>query len=266
MNTHRTFSGATYRQGRFSPGQRQLAEEVAVAISYNGSSHAVLMATPDNLEDLVRGFSWTEGLVTSLTQIEEINRVDSKRGIDMQVQLVADVAEKLAQRRRAIAGPVGCGLCGIESLDMAMRDIKPVSASLSLAPIQVGQAVKSLSRAQLLNLQTRAVHAAGWFSPQHGLVTLREDVGRHNALDKLIGALLADGTDVSAGAIVMTSRLSIELVQKAAIVGCGMVISVSAPTAVAVEEAEAANMTLVCRVRDDEFEISTHPERVVGGN
>ncbi|SDR40269.1 FdhD protein [Pseudovibrio sp. Tun.PSC04-5.I4] len=265
MVMHRTFEGAAYKQGRFSPAQRELAEETAVAISCNGSSHAVLMATPADLDDLVIGFSLAERLVSSVDEIEDINRLDCERGIDMQVRFVSDVAGKLAERRRSMVGPVGCGLCGIESLDMAMRDIEPVSAELCLSPEQIANAVHMLTKQQVLNFKTRSVHAAGWYHPTRGLVAAREDVGRHNALDKLIGALAKRGEHIASGAIVMTSRLSIELVQKAAVAGCGMIISISAPTAIAVELADKANITLATVVRDEDFELLTHPQRVAGG-
>jgi FdhD protein len=157
-------------------------------------------------------------------------------------------------------------LCGIESIEEAMRAVAPVTASLTLDAGDVATAVREMTRAQVLNMRTRAVHAAGFYRPGSGFVAIREDVGRHNALDKLAGALAVEGMDMAAGAIVMSSRLSIELVQKAAAAGCGILIAVSAPTTLAVETAERAGITLAAVVRDAEFELFTHPHRITGGD
>lgn len=266
MLTHRPASGTAYRTGRFAASTRELAEEVAVAISYNGTSHAVLMATPADLEDLALGFTLTEGLAASVSEVEEIAIVDCGRGLDLQVSLAGDASARLGERRRSMAGPVGCGLCGIESLEAAMRQISPVAAGVRLAPAEVSRAVAAMATAQALNLRTRAVHAAGFWQGERGLVLVREDVGRHNALDKLIGAAARAGIDMATGAIVLTSRLSIELVQKMAVAGCGILVAVSAPTALAVDEAEAAGITLAGIARGDEFELFTHPQRIIGGS
>jgi len=264
MKTHSTSSPVSYRDGRLTPSQRELADEVPVALTYNGSTHAVLMATPADLEDLAAGFSLTEGIAATPDDIEGIEVVELDKGIDLQIRLAPDASERLRERRRSIAGPVGCGLCGIESLEAAMRDVPPVTAETRLRADDVAGAVRAMGKAQALNLQTRAVHAAGWYHPEKGLAAIREDVGRHNALDKLIGSFSRSGTDLSAGAFVMTSRLSIELIQKTAVAGCGIILAVSAPTALAVAEADTANITLVACARDDGFELFTHPHRIIG--
>ncbi|WP_299808517.1 formate dehydrogenase accessory sulfurtransferase FdhD [uncultured Roseibium sp.] len=264
MKTHSTSSAVSYRDGRFSASSLELADEVPVAISYNGSTHAVLMATPSDLEDLSAGFSLSENIVASPEEIEDIAVVEVDKGIDVQIRLATDATERLRQRRRSIAGPVGCGLCGIESLEEAMREIRPVMAETRLKAENVGDAVRAMGKAQALNLQTRSVHAAGWYHPEKGLTTIREDVGRHNALDKLIGSMSLSGTPASGGAFVMSSRLSIELIQKTAAAGCGIIIAVSAPTALAVSEADGANITLVACARGDSFELFTHPHRIIG--
>ncbi|TYC51290.1 formate dehydrogenase accessory sulfurtransferase FdhD [Rhodobacterales bacterium] len=264
MKTHLPSAPLSYRDGRFAPSQRELADEVPVAISYNGSTYAVLMATPADLEDLGVGFSLSEGIAGTRQDIETVEVVEVEKGLDVQIRLADDAADKLADRRRAIAGPVGCGLCGIESLDAAMRDLEPVTSEARLRAEKVQDAVRAMSRAQALNLRTRSVHAAGFYHPENGLVAIREDVGRHNALDKLIGALSRSDADLSSGAVVMTSRLSIELIQKTAAARCGILIAVSAPTALAVAEADKANITLVACARDDGFELFTHPHRIIG--
>ena len=251
--------------GAFAPGVRQLTEETAIAVSYNGSTHAVLMATPADLDDFAVGFSLTEGVIDGIEVIERIVPVTTDLGIDLQVWLRDDVAERLAARRRSMAGPVGCGLCGVESLDAAMRTLPRLASTRAFAAHEVCDAVTALARSQPLNDETRAVHAAGFFLPERGLVAAREDAGRHNALDKLIGALARDGVDANAGAIVVTSRVSVEIVQKTAMARCGALFAVSAPTALAVRTADAAGIVLAAVVRGSEFELFTHPERIFDG-
>ena len=254
-----------YRNNAFSNGNRTFAEETAIAISYNGSTHAVLMATPQDLSDFAIGFSLTEGIISSAEAIENIELIETPLGIDVQVRLAGDVAAKLAARKRSMAGPVGCGLCGIESLEGAMRQVPKVKTSTLFSPQDIAEAVAQLSANQPINSVTRAVHAAGFYIPGQGLIAVREDVGRHNALDKLIGALAIEGVDAGAGAVVLTSRVSVEMVQKTAIAGAGMIIAVSAPTSLAVQTADRAGIALAAIVRGAEFELFTHIERVGTG-
>ncbi len=265
MTTHHTFDGLAHRGGRYSASTRELAAEMPVAISYNGTSHAVLMATPSDLADLAIGFSLSEGIISSTGEIEDIAIVESGRGLDIQLRLADKAVLRLRERRRSMAGPVGCGLCGIESIEQAMRDVPPVAAQAALSARLIADAVRTMVKAQSLNMRTRSVHAAGFYRPSDGLVAIREDVGRHNALDKLIGATAAGEMHMASGAIVLSSRLSVELVQKTAMAGCGILIAVSAPTALAVETADRANITLVAVVRDAEFELFTNPDRIAGG-
>jgi len=262
MKTHAAFTSLAHRDGHFDADERVLAEERAVAISYNGTTHVVLMATPADLTDLALGFSLTEGIVSGSDQIGDIEAEEGPLGIDLRVWLKDDAASALESRRRNMVGPVGCGLCGIESLEEAMRLAPPVSGGVSLDSGEIAETVAALAAGQSLNARTRSVHAAGFFRPRRGIVALREDVGRHNALDKLVGAVTGDGIDMADGAIVVTSRLSVELVQKCAYGGSGMLIAVSAPTVLAVEMARRANITLVAVVRGGDFEVFTHPERV----
>ena len=260
--THAPVAPLKWNTG-LAPGHRVIPEETAVAIVVNGGTHAVMMATPADLEDFATGFALTEGIVDSLGEIERFEVLEYETGVEARLWVAAGRARALAARRRAMAGPSGCGLCGIESLGEAMRPVRPVAAGLTLSAAQVLEAVASLRPAQSLNALTQAVHAAGLWSPGEGLSLLREDVGRHNALDKLVGAAARQGADTTGAALLLTSRVSIEMVQKAAVLGAGIVIAVSAPTATALRAATAAGITLVAIARADGFEIFTGEERII---
>jgi FdhD protein len=250
-----------WRNGSTLIGERTLAEEVPVAFSYDGATHAVLMATPDDLDDFALGFTYTEGIITATAEIAELAVVSVTDGIMLRMWLTGDRSDVFAARRRRFVGPAGCGMCGLESLAEANRTIPLVSYGLQVSRQDVEEAVAALPARQQLNMQTRAVHAAAFWRPDQSLV-LREDVGRHNALDKLAGALLRKGLPAAEGAIVLSSRISIELVQKAGMMGASIIVGVSAPTALAVRTAEATGLTLVGIARDDGFEVFTHPERI----
>jgi FdhD protein len=242
-------------------GQRTLAEEIPVAFSFDGATYAVLMATPDDLEDFAFGFSHTEGIITAPGEIAELAVVSVADGIVLQMWLTGDRSDAFAARRRRFVGPAGCGMCGLESLAEANRTIPIAGGDLKVSRQDIAEAVAALPASQQLNMQTRAVHAAALWRPSQSLV-LREDVGRHNALDKLAGALLRTSASAAEGVIVLTSRISIELVQKASIMGTAIIVGVSAPTALAVRTADMAGLTLVGVARDDGFEVFTHPERI----
>jgi FdhD protein len=241
---------------------RRVAEETAVALTYNRVTHAVMMATPADLEDFAVGFSRAERIIDTPGDIEEMEAVEAELGIELRMWIAPERMAALEKRRRHIAGPTGCGLCGMDSLADAMRTPPKVPAGPMVTVAQIAAAAASLTPAQTLNHLTHAVHAAGFW--QDGLVALREDVGRHNALDKLTGALLRQGRDPAAGVLVMTSRISVELVQKAAAAGIGVLVAVSAPTALALRVADAAGITLVGVARRDGFEVFTHRERITG--
>ena len=260
----RRFPSLSVRSGQGTEAARLVPEEVPIAFSYGGSTHAVMMATPDDLEDFALGFSLAEGIITGAADVLAIDLVEAGEGIDVQIQLADNTAEALTARRRRMAGPVGCGLCGIESIEQATRAVPSVAdATCRLTSREIGQAMEALGAAQRLTRETRAVHGAGFFrAGSHGLVAMREDVGRHNALDKLCGAVLRAGIESSLGAVVVTSRLSVEMVQKAAALGSPVLIAISAPTALAIRTADAAGMTLIGIARDDDFEIFTRPDRV----
>lgn len=240
--------------------QRCVPEETAVALTYNRLTHAVMMATPADLEDFATGFSLAEGIVTSAADIEEMEAVPAPLGVELRMWIAPERMVALERRRRQSAGPTGCGLCGMDSLADAMRAPDPVTTRRVVRAADVAAAVASIGPHQALNHATRAVHAAGFW--RDGLLLLREDVGRHNALDKLTGALSRAGEDPADGILVMTSRISVELVQKAAMAGIGLLVAISAPTALAIRVADAAGITLVGIARNDGFEVFSHPGRV----
>ena len=244
-------------------GARDIPEEAAVAFTYGSATFAVMMATPQDIEDFAIGFSVTEGIIDVVADITSIEVVWHEQGIEARITLAAPRGESLESRRRRLAGPAGCGLCGIESLEAAVRQARKVHADFRVDPGTIFAALSSLREHQLLNARTRAVHAAGfWSIRENRFVAVREDVGRHNALDKLVGALARQHVNPAGGFILLSSRLSIELIQKAAAVGCPMLVAVSAPTNYALRAADEAGMTLVAIARDDSFEVFAHPEMI----
>ncbi|WEK48929.1 MAG: formate dehydrogenase accessory sulfurtransferase FdhD [Candidatus Kaistia colombiensis] len=243
-------------------GERAIPEEIAVALTYDGSTQAVMMATPADLEDFAVGFSLSEGIVADLSEIERFEIVEREIGVELRMWLATSRAEALAQRRRYMAGPTGCGLCGIDSLTEAMRNLPPVAEAARFGASAIRGALASLAPLQLLNGETHSMHAAAFAVPGEGVVALREDVGRHNALDKLCGALARGGIDGASGMVLLTSRVSVEMVQKTAMIGAPLIVAVSAPTALAVRTAEAAGITLVAIARGDGFEVFSHPHRI----
>ncbi|RME14263.1 MAG: formate dehydrogenase accessory sulfurtransferase FdhD [Alphaproteobacteria bacterium] len=245
---------------------RALPEEVPVAVVFNGSTLAVMMATPADIADFAHGFALTEGAIESLDEIESFEIVEHEKGIEARFWIDAGRARALDARRRAMTGPVGCGLCGIDSLEEAVRPLPAVPASgLRLASGDILAAIAAMRARQPLHDQTRAVHAAGFLIPGQGLAEVREDVGRHNALDKLIGALARKRIAPSGGAFVLTSRVSVEMVQKTAMAGCPAIVAASAPTALALHLADAAGITLAALAHPGGFELFCHPERVETG-
>lgn len=243
-------------------GRRALPEEVAISLTYNRAAYAVMMATPLDFEDFGVGFSLNEGIIAGCGELADLEIHRHELGLELRMSLAGVAAERTAERRRRLAGPVGCGICGIESLAEAVRQLPPVASSLVVSRAEVLQAVDVLAQSQQINRQTRAVHSAAFWRPGRGLVASREDVGRHNALDKLAGALARAGERPAEGMLVISSRVSIEMVQKAAVMGAGILVAVSAPTALAVRSAEAADLTLIAVARGDGFEVFSAPRRV----
>lgn len=254
--------GLDVRAGLARGVTRALPEETPVAMVYDGSTQAVLMATPRDLEVFGVGFSLTEQIVERTDEIASLEVVAQPEGVEVRMWLAGDRAAALAGRRRYMTGPVGCGLCGLDSLRAALRPVPPVTGGARLASREVAAAIAALRTFQPLHDETHAVHAAGFWRPGEGMVAAFEDVGRHNALDKLVGALARDGADTGAGAVVLTSRVSIDMVQKAAVAGAPVVIGVSAATAAAVRLAEEAGLTLVALAHEDGFAVLSHPHRI----
>jgi len=254
----RVFRGSTVEERvRVTP------EETPLSLTYDGGSYAVMMGTPADLEDFAVGFSLNEGIISSPADISSYELVVHDEGLELRMWLQNANSDALKRRRRAKAGPVGCGLCGIESLEEAVAPPKAISADMQIEASTVHAAINALADAQALNHETRAMHAAGFYIPGHGLIAAREDVGRHNALDKLCGALARQGVMGASGLVAVTSRLSVEMVQKAASVGAPILVAVSAPTALAIRTADAAGLTLAGIVRGDGFEVFTHGHRIV---
>lgn len=253
---------SAWRPDGITDGGRVIPEESAVAFNYNGGSYAVMMATPKDLADFALGFSLTEGIVASADEISQLDIVEQEIGIELRLWLSEPRAAALNDRRRHMAGPTGCGLCGIESLAEALRPVPRVRDGVRFTPGEIMRALEALTPHQDLNRQTRAVHAAAFWQAGSGLVAVREDVGRHNALDKLGGALARERISGRSGMALLTSRVSVEMVQKAAALDIPILVAVSAPTALAVRTAEAAGITLAAIARSDGFEIFTHPQRI----
>jgi len=251
-----------WSKGRIARGERVIPEEVAVAFTYNRFAYAVMMATPADLEDFAVGFSLSEGVVAERDEIRDIEIVESDLGIELRLWISESRITTFTEHRRYIAGPTGCGLCGVESLAEAMRPPRRVVSAFRAPAAALAAAIAGLPAHQRLNRQAHAVHAAGFWQPDRGIVAVREDVGRHNALDKLIGALARDGVSATAGAVLLTSRVSVEMVQKTAALGAPIIVAVSAPTALALRLAEEAGIALLAVARSDGFEVFTHPDRI----
>lgn len=251
-----------WRDGRLGKGARLIPEETAIALTYNGGSYAVMMGTPCDLRDFAIGFSLSEGIVRSPDEVETLDVVELDDGLELRMWLTPSSAELVNERRRHIAGPTGCGICGVESIAEAVRPAAVVPKGRTFTPSEIITAMSSIHSLQQLNIQTRAVHAAAFWTPAHGLVALREDVGRHNSLDKLAGALAEGRIAASDGMVLLTSRVSVEMVQKTATIGAPLMVAVSVPTALAVRTADAAGITLAAIARADGFEIFTHPQRI----
>lgn len=243
-------------------GTRVVARETPVALTYNRSTHAVMLASPADLEDFAHGFSLSEGIIQHASDILALDVIEVPDGIECRMDLAPDRLDALTRRQRRLAGPSGCGLCGLDSLAAAIRPAPMVPASRVFTPAMVQDAMRAMPAAQALNASTHAVHAAGFWTPERGLLALREDVGRHNALDKLSGALLRAGTQATDGLLLLSSRVSVEMVQKAATLGAPVIVAISAPTSLAIETADRSGITLVCIARSDGFEVFTHLDRI----
>ncbi|MEO8006148.1 MAG: formate dehydrogenase accessory sulfurtransferase FdhD [Betaproteobacteria bacterium] len=244
VRVHRSVSAVRLEDGVATFVAEEIAEEVPVALVYNGVPHVVVMATPANLEDLALGFSLSEGVIESAAEIGGLEIVPEQTGCSIYLSVPQERVAEIEQRRRNMTARTGCGICGAQTIEQAMREVPRVAFARTFSSVAVAAAMKQLPRLQVLNAATGAVHAAGWANADGELQIVREDVGRHNALDKLIGALVSQGIDRTQGFIVVTSRASYEMVQKAAMAGVGLLVAVSAPTALAVRVARGAALTL----------------------
>lgn len=240
----------------------QLAVEIPVALEFNDISHAVMLATPCDLESFALGFALSEGIVDSSAEFYHAEVEQMPLGVTVHCEISGHAFLKLKQRRRNMAGRTGCGLCGVESLEQVFRPISAVSAGAQVSVRAMRTALKNLATLQPLNRLTGGMHAAAWSGPDGRLLYVCEDVGRHNALDKLIGMMAERASSFQDGFLLITSRASVEMVQKAATVGIASLIAISAPTSLAVKTAQAAGMTLVAFARGEEFVAYTHGNRI----
>lgn len=225
----------------------EVAEEVPTALVYNGLSYAVMMTTPMDFESFAYGFSLTEGVVESADEIlgVDVEYLPDSAGVSIEIEVTQRAAHRLGETRRSLAGRTGCGLCGIESIQQAIRPIASVSPAVNVTPESIDLAVRDLQSHQTLQAATGGAHAAAWCSLSGEILRVFEDVGRHNAMDKLMGYLLQAGADVSSGFVLISSRGSYEIVQKAAALGVAQLVTLSAPTDLACRQAEAAGIRLI---------------------
>ncbi len=239
-----------------------VAEEVAVALEVNGIAHAVMLATPADLDDFALGFLLCEGLIDARADLLDVEAEGVEAGIALRITVVQRCLHRFKERRRALAGRTGCGLCGTESIDEAMRPVRCGVASAHVTPEALARGMTALAAGQPLQRRTGATHGAAWVSFAGELRLAREDVGRHNALDKLVGAMARADADPASGFVAVTSRASYEMVHKTASAGVGLLVAISAPTGLAIRMAEQAGLTLVGFARGDRATVYSHADRV----
>jgi FdhD protein len=249
---------------REQEASERVAEEVAVSLNYNGLAYAVMMTSPADFEDFVLGFSLTEGVIDSAAQLQRVEVVPLDEGILLRMQIDPACARRVEAQRRRLAGRTACGLCGAESIEQVLRHPRALPDGPRVSHPALHRAFDELSRVQTLNALTGAVHAAAWANVEGELRLVREDVGRHNALDKLIGALVRSGQSPQTGFALITSRASFEMAQKAAMAGIPILAAISAPTALAIRLAQGARLTLVGFAREQRHNVYSHPERLLG--
>lgn len=265
MDSYFTFSEWDVEQckhGKCTHKLDKIAEEVPVALVYNGISHAVMLSTPADLEDFALGFSMTEGIISSPAEMYACEIVEAANGIRVEMEIASEAFVHLKERRRTLAGRTGCGLCGTDSLSQAVRVPESVGNGHVFSVDILLSGFEKMEGRQVLKHATGATHAAGWLDENGNVALIREDVGRHNALDKLIGALLVRRIDCQSGAVLVTSRASYEMVQKCASVKIGLLAAVSAPTALAVRIAKETDITLVGFIRQNSYTVYTDSGRL----
>lgn len=241
-----------------------IAEEIPVVLVYNRLSYVVMLASPTNLAEFGLGFSLTEGIIQHESEYLAVNIYQHANGIEINIKIPDYRFQELSGKSRQLAGRTGCGLCGTQSLKQAIRQPAPVMNSVVVHAMQLVQAFTDFQQRQTLNQLTGAVHAAAWVDIYQGMIEIREDVGRHNALDKLLGWLIRSQYDRNQGFVFVTSRASYEMVQKTATLNIGLLAAISAPTGLAIRIADQANLTLIGFARQDKQVIYTHPQRFIG--
>lgn len=261
-----TYEVTQWQDGQQVQAQDCLAEETPVALIYNGVSHAVMLATAQDLEDFALGFSLSEGIVQSTTELYGVEVRVQADGIELHCDIASERFMQLKDRRRTLAGKTGCGLCGAESLSQAMRYPQPLQSETMFSATSIKRGLLAIQAQQLMQKETGATHASAFVLADGTVSIVREDVGRHNALDKLIGALhkarMQQGQQFD-GFIITTSRASFEMVQKTATAGVAMLVAVSAPTGLAVRVAEQCGLALVGFARQNRFVVYSHNQRIL---
>jgi FdhD protein len=266
LQPHSAFTAEQWHAQRASErAKEQIAEETPIALTYNGASFAVMMATPQDLEDFAFGFTLSEGVVAARAEVLDMKLSRHPEGVVVDVKIAKERFAALEARQRNLTGRTGCGLCGVRDLEQAIRHPEPLARQVVLEHEAVQRAITQLAGCQPINTITGALHAAAWARLDGSIELVREDVGRHNALDKLIGALAQRGIDFGAGFAVMTSRASYELIQKAAMCGISALAAVSGPTALAIRLAEEVGLCLIGFARPGRHTVYTQPQRVIGG-
>ncbi len=243
--------------------QKEIASEVPVALVYNGVSHAVMMVTPEDLKDFALGFSLSEGIINGAEDMQSIGVREEENGLLLTMQIPEEKFMGVLRRKRNLTGTTSCSLCGIESLEEAVRPLPPVQNSLQISSGAIYKAYDNLHEYQPEKMITGAVHGAAFVDTEGNIMLAREDVGRHNALDKMIGAAVKEGIDPQSGFALLTSRCSFEMVQKTVAFGAPVLVAISAPTTLAVELAEEANLTLVALARKEKFMVFSHAEKII---
>lgn len=251
-----------WREQKLTQSEDVVAVEMPVALEYNGISHVVMLASPGALEDFALGFSLSEGILKNASELYDCEVEMQADGILVKLQVASERFATLKEKRRNMTGRTGCGLCGAETLQQVFHHPAAVTQSHTVPVHHLLNGMRAMQALQPLQQQSGATHAAAWMNAQGEVVCVREDVGRHNALDKLIGALASAGEDFSQGALLITSRASYEMVQKSAMMGIGVVAAISAPTSLAVQLAQDTGVTLAGFMRDQSYVVYAHPERI----
>lgn len=258
----RTVAVERWQNGSVSRAEDRVADEVPVAMVYNGISHAVMLASPISLEQFGLGFSLTEGIIAGKSELYDLEIVVRQDGIELQMEIAQQRFAALKEKRRSMAGRTGCGLCGAENLQHVVRHPAPVGTGCRISPEVLHSAFQQLQEGQPLQGLTGAVHAAAWASEHGDVIQVQEDVGRHNALDKLIGSLAMQPVEIDKGFVIVTSRASYEMVQKAASFGISLLAAISAPTGLAIDLANETGLTLIGFSRNNSHVVYANPHRI----